>query len=100
MQEKHAFAQESFYLQGIFCYINESDKSSPDCKYKHILENGAPSDKFEVFYCLLHIEIHGFNSRINVLGYYPLIPDTNSTFSKTVLVPLMVCCKFSSKSLN
>ena len=43
------------------------DTSSPDCKYKHMLENGAPPDKSGVLYRLLHIEFHGFNSRIDVL---------------------------------
>ena len=37
-QEKHASAQKSFYVQGIFSYIDERDTSSPDyCKYKHML---------------------------------------------------------------
>ena len=44
------------------------DTSSPECKHKHMLENGAPTDKFGVLYHPLHIEFHGFNSRINVLG--------------------------------
>ena len=43
--------------------------SSPDCKHKHMLGNGAPPDKFGVLYRLLPIEFHdGFNSRIDVLG--------------------------------
>ena len=46
--------------------MNESGTSSPDCKHKHMLENGAPPDKFGALYRLLHIEIHGFNSRIYV----------------------------------
>ena len=41
---------------------------TPDCKYKHMLENGVPLDKFGVLYHLLHLEFHGFNSRIDVLG--------------------------------
>ena len=41
---------------------------SPDCKHKHMWENGAPPDKFGVLYRLLHTEFHGFNSRIYVLG--------------------------------
>ena len=53
-------------LQGIFSYINERDPSSPDCKYKHMLENGAPPDKFGVQYRLIYLEFHGFNSRIDI----------------------------------
>ena len=44
-QEKHSFAQECFYFQGIFSYTNEKDTSSPDCKYKHMLENEAPPEQ-------------------------------------------------------
>ena len=33
-----------------------------------MLEHGAPPDKFGVLYRLLHIEFHGFNKKINVLG--------------------------------
>ena len=55
-------------FQGIFSYINERDTSSTDCKYKHMLENGALPDKFGVLYQLLHIEFHDLNSRIDVLG--------------------------------
>ena len=65
-QGKYAFTQECFYLQGIFSYINERDTSSPDCKYKYMLVNGAPNDKFGILYCLLDVEFHGFNSRIDV----------------------------------
>ena len=36
-QEKHAFAQECFYLQDVFSYINERDASSDVCKYKQML---------------------------------------------------------------
>ena len=39
-----------------------------DCKQKHMLENGAPPDPFGALYHLLHIEFHGFNRRIDVLG--------------------------------
>ena len=28
------------------------------CKHKHMLENGAPPDKFDVLYRQLHIEFH------------------------------------------
>ena len=44
------------------------DTSSPDCKYNHMLENGAPPDKFGDLYRVLHIEFHGFNYSVNVLG--------------------------------
>ena len=60
------FSQDSFYFQGLFIYINERDILSPDCQHKHILENGAPPDRFDVLYRLLRIEFHGFNSRIDV----------------------------------
>ena len=36
-----------------------------DCKHKHMIENGAPPDKFGVLYQLLPIEFHGLNSRID-----------------------------------
>ena len=68
MHDKHAFVPESFYLQGVFSCMNERDISSSDCKHKHILENGAPPDKFVVMYHLSHREFHGFNSRIHVSG--------------------------------
>ena len=53
-------------FQGIVSFLNERDSSYPDCKHKHMLENGAPPDKFYVLYRLLHIEFHGFNSSIDV----------------------------------
>ena len=34
----------------------------------HVAENGAPPDKFGALCPLLHIEFHGFNHRIDVLG--------------------------------
>ena len=69
LAKKTSFAQESFYLQGIFNYINQRNTSFCDNKHKHMLQkNGAPPDKFGVLYCLLHIEFHGFNGRIDVLG--------------------------------
>ena len=56
-----------FHFQGIFSYINERDTSTHDCKHKHMLENGAPPDKFGILYTFCYIiEFHGFNS--NVLG--------------------------------
>ena len=45
---KYIFAQESFYLQGIFNDINEQDTSFLDCKHKHMMKCGAPPDKFRV----------------------------------------------------
>ena len=33
-----------------------------------MLQNGAPPDTFGALYCVLHIEFHGLNSRIDVLG--------------------------------
>ena len=54
--ENLLFAQASFYLQGIFCNLNERETSSLDCKHKHMLQK------------TLHIEFHGFNSRIDVSG--------------------------------
>ena len=61
---------KTFYFQGIFSYtdINERNTSSPDCKHKHMLEKGAPPDKFDVLNALLHIEFHGVNSTVDVLG--------------------------------
>ena len=67
-KEKLVFAQECFYFSGIFSYIKERDTSSPGCKYKHMLENGAPPEKFDVLYGLLHTEFHGFINRIDDLG--------------------------------
>ena len=46
------------------------DTSSLDCKHKHMLiaENGAPPDKFGYLYRVLHVELHGFNNRIDASG--------------------------------
>ena len=63
-QRKYSFAQESFYLQGIFKDINEQDTSFLDCRHKHMMKNGAPPDKFGVLHRLLHTEFHDFTSRI------------------------------------
>ena len=46
---------------------------SPDCKHKHMLQNGAPPDKFGVLNSLLHTEFHDFNSRINVLLWFLIL---------------------------
>ena len=48
--------------------MNERGTSSPDCKFKHMSEHGAPPDKFAVLYRHIHVEFHGFNIRIYVLG--------------------------------
>ena len=45
-----------------------------------MLENGAPPDTFGVLYRLLHIEFHGFNSNIKILGLSHLVPGINSIF--------------------
>ena len=37
-QENMFLVQESFYLQGIFSYINERDTFFLDCKHKHMLQ--------------------------------------------------------------
>ena len=44
------------------------DTSALDCKHKHMLQNGAPPNKFVVRFtvCYIIIEFHYFNSRINV----------------------------------
>ena len=58
-------------VKGIFSYINERGTSPSDCKYKHMLENGAPPVKFGVLCCLLHrgpTEIHGFNNNIDMVN--------------------------------
>ena len=65
------FAQKSLYLQGILSDINEQDTSFLDCKHKHMMKSGAPPNKVVVLHCLLHIEFHGFTSKIN---YHYLVP--------------------------
>ena len=62
---KYIFTQETFYLQFILNNINEQDTSYLDCKHKHMMKSGAPSDKVKV---LLPIEFHGFTSRIYFFG--------------------------------
>ena len=54
-QGKHNFAQDCLYFQGVFICINERDTSFPDCKHKHMLENGAPPYKFGVVYTVCYI---------------------------------------------
>ena len=34
----------------------------------HVAESGSPPDKFGALYPMFHIEVHGFNSRIDVSG--------------------------------
>ena len=64
---KYIVAQESFYLQGILNNINEQDTSFLDCKHKHLIN-------LESCDVCLHIEFHGFISRINSKGYHNLVP--------------------------
>ena len=59
--------KKGFYLQGIFIYINERDTSSLDCKHNQMVQKTEP-DKFGTLYRVLHIEFHGFNSRIDISG--------------------------------
>ena len=44
-QGKYIFTQQSFYLQGILNDINKQDTSLLDCKHKHTMKSGAPSDE-------------------------------------------------------
>ena len=57
--------------------MNERETSSPDCKQAS-----------GVMHCLLHMEFHSFNSRIDE-GYHNLVRGVNSNFLETVWVPLM-----------
>ena len=45
---KYIFAQGSLYVQGINNDINKQDTSFLDCKHKHMMNCGAPPDKFGV----------------------------------------------------
>ena len=58
---KHAYGQENLYQQGIIRDINEHETS--DCKYKHMMKNGAKPDNLEFPYHLLPIKFKGFNRR-------------------------------------
>ena len=58
-------SQKSFYPHCIFNDITEQDTSLLDCKHKHMMKSGAPPDKVGVLNHLLHIEFHGFTSRID-----------------------------------
>ena len=62
VQERYAFAQESFYLQDILRDINERDTSFLDCKHKHMMKYRAPPGKFGVLYHLLPIEFNGLKA--------------------------------------
>ena len=64
-QGKYILTQESFYLYRIFNNISEQNTSLLDCKYKHMMKSGAPTDKVGVLHRLLPIEFHGFTSRID-----------------------------------
>ena len=54
-----------------------------------MLENQAPTDKFGVLYCLLHIKFHGFNYLAGSLfqGYHTLDPGINSNYFTDEWVP-------------
>ena len=62
-QEKHIFAQESFYLQGKLDDINEQDTSFLDCKHKHMIKSGAQPDKFGVLYRIVTYRIPCFHKQ-------------------------------------
>ena len=64
---------------------------SPDCTHKHMLENGAPPDKFGALYRLLHIEFHGFNSSIDVSGLSQFGSCVNSIFLREGMGPFKCC---------
>ena len=59
-----SLAQDCFYFQGIFGYTNERDTLTPDCKQKHMLENGAPTGKCVVLYTVCYI----WNSMVLTAG--------------------------------
>ena len=80
---KYLFAQESFYLQGIFNDINEQDAYFLDCKHKHMMKRGAPPDKV----VWLPIDFQGFTSRINSKGYHSLVPGLISIFFRDGMGP-------------
>ena len=62
-KEKYIFAQESFYLQDILDDINEQDTSFLDCKHKHMMNSGAPPDKFRVLYRVVICRIPWFHEQ-------------------------------------
>ena len=63
---KYIFTQESFFIQGKLNEINEQVTSYFDCKHKHMMQIGAPSDR--VLYRIFPIDFHGFTSRIDFYG--------------------------------
>ena len=78
--EKIHFCTRTFYLQGILNDINEQDTYFLDCKHKHMMKCGAPGPNSESCTVCLHVEFHGFKSRINSKGYHSLVPGLISIF--------------------
>ena len=64
------------------------DTSFLDCKRKHMLQKTAPPDKFGALYHVLHIQLHGFNSMIDVSGLLHFGSWYFLNFLETVWVPL------------
>ena len=62
-QAKYIFTQESFHLQGVLNDTNELDTSILDCKLKHMMQIGAPPDKFRVLYCKFTYRIPWFHKQ-------------------------------------
>ena len=52
--------KKSFYLQGVLNDINKQDTSFLDCKHKHMMKSGAPSDKYGVLYHMVTYRILWF----------------------------------------
>ena len=67
-------------LRKVYDDINEQDTSFLDCKHKHMMKRVPPPDKFRSCTIWLHIEFHGFTSRINSKGYHSLVPGLISIF--------------------
>ena len=51
-QGKYTYTPEIFYLQGLFNDVTEQDTSFLDCKHKHMMKSGTPSDKVVVLHRL------------------------------------------------
>ena len=67
------FLHKHVSIYKVFSAIDERENVSPDCKYKHMLENGAPPVKVGVLYRLLHIEFQqGRCFRVNTLKFMVL----------------------------
>ena len=62
-QEKHAFIQNNFCLQGILISLTKRNPSFPYCKLKHMMKNEATPDKFRVLFHSLPTEFYGLNSQ-------------------------------------